>query len=69
MEPPYCEKLRQAIIKTAMNTDIFCHSTGTIIAVNGPRFSSKAESLMFQQWGADVISMTTCPEVKLKCEK
>ncbi|XP_044745896.1 S-methyl-5'-thioadenosine phosphorylase [Coccinella septempunctata] len=68
MEPPYCEKLRQVIIKTAEKLGIFCHSSGTIIAVNGPRFSSKAESLMFRQWGADVISMTTCPEVVLAKE-
>lgn len=68
MEPPYCDKLRNVIIKTANNMDIPYHPSGTIIAVNGPRFSSKAESLMFRQWGVDVISMTTCPEVVLAKE-
>ncbi|KAL3286491.1 hypothetical protein HHI36_000996 [Cryptolaemus montrouzieri] len=68
VEPPYCSKLREVIIKTAEKHDIFCHPKGTIMAVDGPRFSSKAESLMFRQWGADIISMTTCPEVVLAKE-
>lgn len=38
------------------------------MTIEGPRFSSKAESLMFKQWGCDVINMTTCPEVVLAKE-
>ncbi|KAK9884239.1 hypothetical protein WA026_005189 [Henosepilachna vigintioctopunctata] len=68
MEPAYCAKLRNLIISTASNINIFCHPVGTIMAIDGPRFSSRAESLMFRQWGADVISMTTCPEVVLAKE-
>ena len=37
---------------------------GTIVTVEGPRFSTRAESLMFRAWGADVINMTTVPEVR-----
>ena len=36
---------------------------GTMVTIEGPRFSSKAESKMFKQWGGDVINMTTVPEV------
>ncbi|MEQ2183876.1 hypothetical protein GOODEAATRI_002419 [Goodea atripinnis] len=41
---------------------------GTMLTIEGPRFSSRAESLMFRQWGADVINMTTVPEVVLAKE-
>lgn len=44
------------------------HDRGTVITIEGPRFSSKAESLMFKQWGADVVNMTTVPEVVLAKE-
>ena len=39
------------------------HLPGTVVTIEGPRFSSKAESRMFRLWGADVINMTTVPEV------
>jgi len=42
---------------------------GTIVTVEGPRFSTKAESLMFRAWGADVINMTTVPEVRNTMQK
>lgn len=45
-----------------------CHVRGTMLSIEGPRFSSRAESLMFRQWGADVINMTTVPEVVLAKE-
>lgn len=44
------------------------HTKGTIVTIEGPRFSSRAESLMFRQWGGDVINMTTVPEVVLAKE-
>lgn len=44
------------------------HESGTMICIEGPRFSSRAEALMFRQWGADVINMTTVPEVVLAKE-
>ena len=46
----------------------FNFQKGTIVTVEGPRFSTKAESLMFRAWGADVINMTTVPEVRKKKE-
>lgn len=44
------------------------HDKGTVVTIEGPRFSSKAESLMFKQWGGDLINMTTTPEVILAKE-
>lgn len=44
------------------------HKTGTMLTVEGPRFSSRAESRMYQRWGAHCINMTTCPEVVLAKE-
>lgn len=64
MEPAFCEKTRQVLIETAKEMQIPFHPTGTCITIEGPRFSSKAESLLFQKYyNADVINMTTVPEV------
>lgn len=58
----------QVLVEVARSLGIKCHVRGTMLAVEGPRFSSRAESLMFRQWGADVINMTTVPEVVLAKE-
>lgn len=63
MEPAFCEKTREAILAAAESLGIQVHQKGTCITIEGPRFSSKAESLLFKSWGADVINMTTVPEV------
>ncbi|CAH0551464.1 unnamed protein product [Brassicogethes aeneus] len=68
MEPAFSEPLRQTVLSTAKSLDIPIHEKGTVVAVEGPRFSSLAESLMFKQWGGDVINMTTVPEVVLAKE-
>ena len=44
------------------------HQAATYIAIEGPQFSTRAESLMFRQWGADVIGMTAMPEARLARE-
>lgn len=44
------------------------HDRGTVVTIEGPRFSSKAESLLFKQWGADLVNMTIVPEVVLAKE-
>ena len=56
------------MIQTAENIGQTITETGTMVTIEGPRFSSRAESLMFRAWGADVINMTTCPEVVLAKE-
>eukprot|EP00658_Telonema_sp_P-2_P003543 TRINITY_DN11317_c0_g1_i16.p1 TRINITY_DN11317_c0_g1~~TRINITY_DN11317_c0_g1_i16.p1 ORF type:complete len:302 (-),score=73.09 TRINITY_DN11317_c0_g1_i16:395-1300(-) len=44
------------------------HDKGTMVSIEGPRFSSRSESHMFRSWGADLINMTSCPEVCLAGE-
>ncbi len=68
MAEPFCHKLRLLLSDTARELDLKHHDKGTIITVEGPRFSTKAESHMFRQWGADVINMSTVPEVVLARE-
>lgn len=63
VEPPFCPRTRKIIINTAKEQGFDFHETGTVVAIEGPRFSSKAESIMFQKWGGDVINMTSLPEV------
>ncbi|XP_077917420.1 S-methyl-5'-thioadenosine phosphorylase isoform X3 [Halichoerus grypus] len=65
---PFCPKTREVLIETAKKLGLRCHSKGTVVTIEGPRFSSRAESFMFRTWGADVINMTTVPEVVLAKE-
>lgn len=67
MYPAYCEETRQLLIDTLRQLGFKHHENGTCIAVEGPRFSSRAESNMFRAWGADVINMTAVPEVRNLC--
>ncbi|XP_044264538.1 S-methyl-5'-thioadenosine phosphorylase [Tribolium madens] len=68
MEPAFCERTRQLIIQTAEQLNFSVHKTGTVVTIEGPRFSSKAESKMFRQWGGDIINMTSVPEIVLAKE-
>ncbi|XP_052573713.1 S-methyl-5'-thioadenosine phosphorylase [Peromyscus californicus insignis] len=68
MAEPFCPKTREVLIETAKKLGLRCHSKGTIVTIEGPRFSSRAESFVFRTWGADVINMTTVPEVVLAKE-
>ena len=68
MATPFSEALRKKIIKTGGRLDLKMHEKGTVITIEGPRFSTKAESRMFQAWGADVINMSIAPEVILANE-
>lgn len=58
----------QVLIKVAKELNLTHHCTGTNVVIEGPRFSSKAESKMFQMWGGDIINMTAVPEVVLANE-
>lgn len=68
MADPYNEELRNIILNTANNIGIKIHKKGTVISIEGPRFSTRAESHMFRLWGADIINMTTAPETILANE-
>ena len=65
---PLCPEVRKALISTAKNLKIKMHETGTYVCIEGPRFSTKAESKMFQQWGAQIVGMTLVPECVLARE-
>jgi 5'-methylthioadenosine phosphorylase len=68
MASPFSEELRNILIQTAKELKIKSHEKGTVITIEGPRFSTKAESKMFRLWGADVINMSLAPEVILANE-
>jgi len=56
------------MVDTLAELDIRHHDAGTMVTIEGPRFSTRAESHMFRSWGADLINMTTCPEATLAKE-
>lgn len=68
MSDPYSDKLRKKIIEVCEHSKVSYHKTGTIVTIEGPRFSTRAESLMFKAWGADLINMSTAPESALANE-
>ena len=68
MADPFNDKIRQIIINEAAKLKLNFHKKGTIITIEGPRFSTRAESHMFRAWGADVINMSTAPEAILANE-
>jgi 5'-methylthioadenosine phosphorylase len=68
MADPFDKNLRQKFIDTAIRQNLKCHSKGTVITIEGPRFSTRAESNMFRMWGADVINMSVAPECILANE-
>ncbi len=68
MADPFSEYLRNLIIDCAGKAGHSMHAGGTIITIEGPRFSTRAESKMFRLWGADLINMSTAPEVILANE-
>jgi len=68
MAEPFCEALRELLAESAKELKLRYNKKGTVITIEGPRFSTKAESHMFRAWGADVINMSTVPEVILAKE-
>lgn len=68
MADPFNNELREKVIEKATQLNLNFHRTGTVVTIEGPRFSTRAESHMFRQWGADVINMSTAPECVLANE-
>ncbi len=68
MAEPFCPKLRKLLSQSAKELKLDYHSKGTMITIEGPRFSTKAESHLFRNWGADTVNMSTVPEVILARE-
>ena len=65
---PMCPDLRRILTEVAIKEKVRFHDTGTYVCIEGPRFSTKAESRMYQNWGADVVGMTLVPECVLARE-
>ena len=65
---PICAELRQALLTAGERVGATLHRSGTYLCMEGPQFSTKAESRLYRQWGVDVIGMTNMPEAKLARE-
>jgi 5'-methylthioadenosine phosphorylase len=68
MAEPFDSHLREALTAAARELNLKVHDRGTVITIEGPRFSSRAESRMYRLWGADVINMSIAPEAILANE-
>lgn len=68
MAEPFNQTLRQAFLTSAAQENITAHDGATLITIEGPRFSTRAESRMFQNWGADLVNMTIATECILANE-
>ncbi|OGF30206.1 methylthioadenosine phosphorylase [Candidatus Falkowbacteria bacterium RIFOXYA2_FULL_35_8] len=68
MAEPFDKDWRKRLVDQAAKMGLRYHDRGTVITIEGPRFSTKAESKLFQQFGADVINMSTSPEAILANE-
>ncbi len=65
---PFCPTLGQVLFQAAHEAGAKVHRGGTFIAMEGPQFSTKAESRLYKSWGADIVGMTVLPEAKLARE-
>lgn len=65
---PYCSEMRQVAIMAGDVSNVKYHPNGTVIVVNGPRFSTRAESKFFRSIGGDIVNMTQYPEIVLAKE-
>jgi 5'-methylthioadenosine phosphorylase len=65
---PFCPVLSDIVYKAAKEAGATVHKGGTFIAMEGPAFSTRAESRLYKAWGADVLGMTVLPEAKLARE-
>lgn len=68
-EPPFCPTLSAAaFVAASADTETNVHRGGTLVVIEGPAFSTRAESEIYRSWGASVIGMTALPEAKLARE-
>ena len=65
---PFCGPSSQIVYNGAVEMGLDVHQGGTLVVMEGPAFSTRAESFMYRSWGADLIGMTTLPEAKLARE-
>jgi len=67
-DEPFCPQLSALLYQAAEDTGAKVHKGGTFVVMEGPAFSTKAESRIYRQWGVDIIGMTVLPEAKLARE-
>lgn len=65
---PFCPWLRSVLVQAGQNVDTTVHESGTYVCMEGPQFSTRAESHLHRAWGAQLIGMTCMPEAKLARE-
>ena len=65
---PFCPHLRGVLVRTTRETGVTTHDNGTLVVIEGPAFSTRAESNLYRGWGASIIGMTALPEAKLARE-
>ena len=65
---PFCSELSKVLVTAARQEGAQVHSGGTYLCMEGPQFSTKAESTVYRSWGMDVIGMTNLQEAKLARE-
>jgi len=65
---PFCEHARQTVIASVKDVGVPVHDGGTYVCIEGPQFSTRAESRIYRSWGVDVIGMTAMPEARLARE-
>ena len=68
MAEPFCPSLRSLLSAVGATLPLKLHSSGTYVCMEGPQFSTRAESEMHRAWGGDLIGMTLMPEAKLARE-
>ena len=68
MGDPFSAGLRNYLVRASDQLGFTYHDGGTVVTIEGPRFSTKAESVMFRSWGCDIINMSTVPEIVLARE-
>ena len=68
MADPFNKEMRDKLINAGKECGFKIHPAGTVITIEGPRFSTRAESRMFRSWGADLVNMSTAPECILANE-
>ena len=65
---PFCPALSRALHQACQGEGVGVHKGGTLVVMEGPLFSTRAESFLYRSWGADIIGMTALPEAKLARE-
>lgn len=65
---PFCEPLRQVMLEQAKKLNLHAHDSGTYLCMEGPQFSTRAESELYRSWGVSIIGMTNLTEARLARE-